>query len=203
MRRFETGRTRKWSGYPYNACAKDDSSHALMCPVRKRTPFPRRLARVGLRALVISPLIVEGKVFGALIIARREANSFTSSDCEFMKQLSEHVGLAVHQAELNNSLRQAYDDLRQTQQAIVQQERLRALGQMASGIAHDINNAISPVSLSSPFWRRTLSVAVSPLVVEPLIWNLVPSTYFCIFLMPSCACPRPICVASIPWYMSA
>ncbi len=33
------------------------------------------------------------------------------------------------------------------------QERLRALGQMASGIAHDINNAISPVSLyTSPCW---------------------------------------------------
>jgi CheY-like chemotaxis protein/anti-sigma regulatory factor (Ser/Thr protein kinase) len=30
---------------------------------------------------------------------------------------------------------------------VMQQERLRALGQMASGIAHDINNAISPVSL--------------------------------------------------------
>src|SRR5258708_11662439 len=29
----------------------------------------------------------------------------------------------------------------------MQQERLRALGQMASGIAHAINNAISPVSL--------------------------------------------------------
>src|SRR6202012_4807130 len=40
-----------------------------------------------------------------------------------------------------------YDDLRQTQQAVMQQERLRALGQMASGIAHDINNAISPVTL--------------------------------------------------------
>jgi nitrogen-specific signal transduction histidine kinase len=29
----------------------------------------------------------------------------------------------------------------------MQQERLRALGQMASGIAHDINNAVSPVAL--------------------------------------------------------
>jgi nitrogen-specific signal transduction histidine kinase/ActR/RegA family two-component response regulator len=37
--------------------------------------------------------------------------------------------------------------LHQTQQAIMQQERLRALGEMASGIAHDINNAISPVAL--------------------------------------------------------
>jgi CheY-like chemotaxis protein len=44
-------------------------------------------------------------------------------------------------------LQRAYDDLRQSQQVVMQQERLRALGQMASGIAHDINNAISPIAL--------------------------------------------------------
>ena len=57
------------------------------------------------------------------------------------------MALAAHQAQLYGALQQAYDDLRQTQQAVMQQERLRALGQMASGIAHDINNAISPVAL--------------------------------------------------------
>jgi len=82
-----------------------------------------------------------------LLVARRAANSFTSSDCEFFKQLSEHIALAAHQAELLTALRQAYEDLRSTQEAVMQQERLRALGQMASGIAHDINNAISPVAL--------------------------------------------------------
>jgi signal transduction histidine kinase/CheY-like chemotaxis protein len=61
--------------------------------------------------------------------------------------LSEHVALAAHQAQLHSALQQAYDDLRATQEAVLQQERLRALGQMASGIAHDINNALSPVAL--------------------------------------------------------
>src|SRR5436190_7675002 len=61
--------------------------------------------------------------------------------------LSEHVALAAHQARLHTQLQSAYDELRQTQQAVMQQERLRALGEMASGIAHDINNAISPVLL--------------------------------------------------------
>jgi PAS domain S-box-containing protein len=51
--------------------------------------------------------------------------------------------------EAERHLREAYEELRQTRQAVMQQERLRALGQMASGIAHDINNAISPVSLLS------------------------------------------------------
>ena len=36
----------------------------------------------------------------------------------------------------------------------MQQERLRALGQMASGIAHDINNAISPVALYTEIAAR-------------------------------------------------
>src|SRR5262249_46065708 len=63
--------------------------------------------------------------------------------------------LAVHQTQLYASLRQAYDHLRQTQQAVMQQERLRVLGQMASGIAHDINNAISPMSLSTEVLLET------------------------------------------------
>jgi len=110
-------------------------------------PFPQRLARGGLRALVFAPLLVESHVFGILAAARRGAHSFSSGECEFLRQLSEHVALAAHQAQLHTALQQAYDDLRATQEAVMQQERLRALGQMASGIAHDINNALSPVAL--------------------------------------------------------
>jgi signal transduction histidine kinase/ActR/RegA family two-component response regulator/HAMP domain-containing protein len=110
-------------------------------------PFPQQLARGGLRSLVAAPLLVEGKVFGVLIAARRQAHNFSSTDCEFLRQLSEHVALASHQAKLYGALQQAYDDLRQTQHTVMQQERLKALGAMASGIAHDINNAITPAAL--------------------------------------------------------
>ena len=110
-------------------------------------PFPRRLARGGLRSLVVAPLQSESHVFGILVVARQLPRSFSSGDCEFLRQLSTHVALAARQAELHGALQQAYDDLRQTQQTVMQQERLRALGQMASGIAHDINNALSPVAL--------------------------------------------------------
>jgi signal transduction histidine kinase/ActR/RegA family two-component response regulator len=62
--------------------------------------------------------------------------------------LTEAFNHMLEQIEARNlELQRAYDDLRQTQQTILQQERLRALGQMASGIAHDINNAISPASI--------------------------------------------------------
>ncbi len=112
-------------------------------------PFPQRLHSAGLRSMVIVPLMVEQRsgVFGVLVVARREPDSFSSGDCEFLRQLCDHVSLAANQAQLHDSLKRAYDDLQLSQNAVLQQERLRALGQMASGIAHDINNAISPVAL--------------------------------------------------------
>jgi len=109
--------------------------------------FPQRLAAAGLHAMVAAPLMVESKVFGVLIVARHAPDSFSSGECEFLGQLSEHVAVAAHQTQLYSALEVAYEDLRQTQQAVVRQEKLRVLGQMASGIAHDINNALSPATL--------------------------------------------------------
>jgi signal transduction histidine kinase len=57
------------------------------------------------------------------------------------RELEDRVLTRTRELELSN------EALRQAQQALIQQERLRALGQMASGIAHDINNAISPIAL--------------------------------------------------------
>lgn len=110
-------------------------------------PLAQQLAGAGLRSLVIAPLSIEDMVFGVLVAARVEPAAFSSGDCEFLRQISEHSALAVHQARLHGALQVAYEDLAATQQAVMQQERLRVLGQMASGIAHDINNAVSPIML--------------------------------------------------------
>ncbi len=104
-----------------------------------------RLAGAGFRSAAAIPLLVDGKLFGTLVVSRLVAESFTASECEFLHMLSEHLALAAHQAQLHAELAKAYHDLQQTQQTVMQQERLRALGQMASGIAHDINNALSPI----------------------------------------------------------
>lgn len=45
----------------------------------------------------------------------------------------------------NAELQRALAELKSTQQQVIQQERLSALGQMASGIAHDFNNALVPI----------------------------------------------------------
>jgi C4-dicarboxylate-specific signal transduction histidine kinase len=62
--------------------------------------------------------------------------------------LPRYTALAAHQAQLYRALESSYNDLRQTQAAAMQHERLSALGQMATSVAHDINNAITPIAIS-------------------------------------------------------
>jgi signal transduction histidine kinase/CheY-like chemotaxis protein len=47
--------------------------------------------------------------------------------------------------ETNRELEKALSELKATQQQVIQQERLSAIGQMASGIAHDFNNTLMPI----------------------------------------------------------
>jgi len=109
--------------------------------------FTKRFTDAGLLTLALAPLNVDATAAGIFIAARRDRDSFTSADCEFLRLLSQHVALAGRQARLLADLERAYNEIRQTQSAVMQQERLRALGQMSSGIAHDLNNAMSPAML--------------------------------------------------------
>src|SRR6185312_17038426 len=93
-------------------------------------PLVQHFATDSLSALVVAPLRAEEQLLGVLVAGRREPHSFSSAECEFLRQLGEHVALAVRQGQLHESLRTAYEDLRLSQRAVLQQERLSALGQM-------------------------------------------------------------------------
>lgn len=80
------------------------------------------------------------------------------------RQLREaHSVLNATHAELSRTheeLRDTHEQLKASQAQVVEQERLRALGQMASGIAHDFNNALSPVVGFSEL-----------LLAQPAVWT--------------------------------
>ena len=127
------------------ACAKGELLYEPDI-VKTEAPLLKKLSEFQMGSAAVVPMIVERNLFGILIAARVRADGFSIGECEFLRTLCAHVALAAHQARLHTQLQRAYDELRQTQHAVMQHERLRALGQLASGIAHDINNTLSPVS---------------------------------------------------------
>jgi PAS domain S-box-containing protein len=82
-------------------------------------------------SLTVSPIRdSHGRIIGASKIAR---------DITERKRSEEAL------QESNRRLQEALDDLNAAQDRVIQQERLSALGAMASGIAHDFNNSLTAI----------------------------------------------------------
>src|SRR5215212_3581608 len=62
-----------------------------------------------------------------------------------IRDASARVRMEDELRQVNRRLAQALADVQQTQEVMIRQERLKALGQLASGIAHDFNNALAMI----------------------------------------------------------
>lgn len=129
-----------------------------------------RLRPYTLRSVVLLPIGPRAKSHGILMVARTSARAMDREELEFLEQLCQHAALALEQQQLYDNLEAAYRDLKQTQMQLMRQERLRAMGQMASGIAHDINNALAPLTMYPEMLLATME-DLSPEVREVL--NLI------------------------------
>lgn len=148
---LETGTRFNPDRFGLRQCLKGQTLY--VSGVAMNAPVLEQLAHAGLKSIAACPLLVEGNAFGVMVCARTN-EEFSSGECEFLRMLSEQVALAAHQAQLYTQLQTAYNELRMERQSVIEQERLRALGKMASGIAHDINNALSPIVVYSEMLQR-------------------------------------------------
>jgi signal transduction histidine kinase len=70
---------------------------------------------------------------------------FTREDGEVLALFATQAAIAVENARLFGELNRSYANLQLAQGELVRAEKLRALGQMAAGIAHDLNNTLAAV----------------------------------------------------------
>jgi len=91
------------------------------------------------------PLKVGSQVFGVLNIESMELNGFDEEDLKVLSSFASQMSISIENAQLFSDLKQTLQELKQAQDQIVQAEKLRAMGEMASGVAHDFNNVLAVV----------------------------------------------------------
>lgn len=116
--------------------------------------FARRKGNedLGLRAGLGVPVLVGDQVRAVMEFFRDRVDAPDARLLELMGQIGAMLGRVIEResarddlAMANEQLTDALAELKRAQGRVVQQERLRALGQMATGIAHDFNNALMPI----------------------------------------------------------
>jgi signal transduction histidine kinase/ActR/RegA family two-component response regulator len=96
-------------------------------------------------SLVCVPFSVHDRPAGVITLSRYGIDQFTPEDLEIVTIFAGHCSVAFANAGLYADLRKAFEELRATQTQLVQSAKLNALGEMASGVAHDFNNMLAAI----------------------------------------------------------
>lgn len=109
------------------------------------TPYADLLIEEGLTSIVDIPLTTKGASIGVMCVSSLTPYKFSSEVVEFLTAIGNHIGVAVDNANLYKNIKEAYQDLREAQEQVVQAEKLASLGKLAATIAHEINNPLAGV----------------------------------------------------------
>ena len=108
---------------------------------------------VNYRSIAAVPLLNEGNPIGAIAVARANAGSFPKRQIVLLQAFADQAVIAIANVRLfdevqarTRELAKSLDDLRTTQDRLVQTQKLASLGQLTAGIAHEIKNPLNFVN---------------------------------------------------------
>ena len=115
--------------------------------------------RAGFASVIICRLTIENAFIGVLSVYSRAPRHFSASERRLLSALAQQAALAIsnarryeHERQLAADLERSYDQLLHTLTELERKEeqlertaRMRALGELASGVAHDFNNLLAGI----------------------------------------------------------
>src|ERR1019366_1890004 len=114
----------------------------------------RELARLrGFRSMLFVPLLRDRKPIGVIAVTRVEPGPFVEHHVRVLQTFADQAVIAIENVRMfdevqdrTRELSRSLEELRSTQDRLVQTEKLASLGQLTAGIAHEIKNPLNFVN---------------------------------------------------------
>jgi signal transduction histidine kinase len=100
------------------------------------------------------PLVSGGGLFGSAVMFF--SGPCASEQLALAEGLTDLAAIALESSAKLHELARSHAQLRASQEALARTEKLRALGQMAAGVSHDLNNILNPLSLHLQMAQRKI-----------------------------------------------
>jgi signal transduction histidine kinase/ActR/RegA family two-component response regulator len=107
--------------------------------------FDRLLDESGIRGVLAVPLVASRVTRGLLLVGWRHGFGPSDAQVDLLRQVGFQAGASLEILKLQGQLDSAHAALQDAQGRLLRTQRLRSLGELSSGVAHQFNNALTTI----------------------------------------------------------